>query len=78
MFIAVYGDRSSQGIHLSGRRPKFMSIGDEGPQPLWIMEVPSDAYAALMLGIDGETSISMGRDAEVAIDVKKYTGRILS
>jgi hypothetical protein len=55
-----------------------MSIGDEGPQPLWVMEVPSDAYAALMLGIDGETSISMGRDAEVAIDVKKYTGRILS
>jgi len=78
MFIAVYGDRSSQGIHLSGRRPKFMSIGDEGPQPLWIMEVPSDAYTALMIGIDGETRIDTNRDAEVTIAMQGYAGRIFT
>jgi hypothetical protein len=63
VYVAVYDDRASQGIHVSARRPAFIAIGDQGPQPLWVLIATRDAYTLLAIGADGEVVLTIGLDA---------------
>jgi len=71
MYVAVYDNRVSQGIHLSGLRPKFVAVGDAGPQPLWIMEIIRDAYESLVINSNGELILKLTVEAELVIEEKE-------
>jgi len=68
MRLAAYEDRSSQALHLTRARPRFM-VTDRGPQPLWVVERTYDACAVVVLGLEGEVSLVLANEAQAEMAI---------
>ncbi len=63
MILAAHDDKSSQLLQLAAKRPRFVAIGDRGPQPLWVRLQLRDGCFFVDTGRDGTLVLQLGHDA---------------